>query len=212
MLPRIFEPFFTTKKGDKGTGLGLSTVSSIVKRHGGFIDIQTKPGEGTQFQVYLPSVESIETETAARPEQALPSGHGELILVIDDEETVQELTKTTLESYGYHVVTAQNGLQGIARFRESQNEIKLLLTDRDMPHLDGTGVIRAIRELKPNLPVVIASGTKGSITGLEKSGGPLKSLEKPYSLDQLLIVAVASGLQPNGKSPETANRASSGGH
>jgi two-component system, cell cycle sensor histidine kinase and response regulator CckA len=195
VLPRIFEPFFTTKKGDKGTGLGLSTVATIVKNHGGFIDIHTKAGSGTQFQVYLPAVPTAEIEEARPKEVVLPTGHGEWILVIDDEETVQELTKTTLESYGYHVVTAQNGLQGIARFRENREDIKLLITDRDMPHLDGAGVVRAIRELNPRIPVIIASGTKEGTEGIEETGALLKSLEKPYGLDQLLV-AVADGLHP----------------
>jgi hypothetical protein len=195
VLPRIFEPFFTTKEGDKGTGLGLSTVAGIVKHHGGFIDIKTDSGKGTEFQVYLPATDSAETEETESIEAALPTGHGELILLIDDEETVRELTKNTLESYGYRVMTAQNGLQGIARFRENQNEIKLLVTDTDMPYMDGMGVIRAIRELKPRVPMIIASGTKRDTSELPETGAiHLKSLAKPYSLDQLLT-AVAEGLR-----------------
>jgi len=193
VLPRIFEPFFTTKKGDKGTGLGLSTVATIVKHHGGFIDIHTKAGKGTQFHVYLPAVQSAAVEEARPKEVVLPTGNGEWILVIDDEETVQELTKTTLESYGYHVVTAQNGLQGIARFRENKDDIKLLITDRDMPHMDGAGVVRAIWEMNPRIPVIMASGTKGGPDDIRGAKAKLESLEKPYSLDQLLV-AVASGL------------------
>jgi len=195
VLPRIFEPFFTTKEGDKGTGLGLSTVAGIVKHHGGFIDIKTESGQGTEFQVYLPAMDSAETEEAESKEAAVPTGHGELILVIDDEETVRELTKTTLESYGYRVMTAQNGVQGIARFRENQNEIKLLVTDTDMPHMDGMGVVRAIRELKPDIPMIIASGTKRDTSELQQIDSiHLKGLPKPYSLDQLLM-AVATGLR-----------------
>ena len=135
------------------------------------------------------------TEEAEGKEAALPTGHGELILVIDDEESVRELTKTTLESYGYRVVTAQNGLQGIARFRERQNDIKLIVTDTDMPFLDGMGAIRAIKELKPDIPVIIASGSKRDKEQLkELDSMHLKNLGKPYSLDQLLM-AVAMGLQ-----------------
>jgi CheY-like chemotaxis protein len=195
VLPRIFEPFFTTKKGDKGTGLGLSTVAGIVKHHRGFIDIKSESGQGTEFQVYLPAMDCAETEEAGPKEAALPTGHGELILVIDDEETVRELTKTTLESYGYRVVTAQDGLQGIARFRENQNEIKLLVTDTDMPYMDGLGAIRAIKELKPDIPVIIASGIKRDTSEFQQTDSiHLKGLAKPYSIDQLLM-AVAMGLQ-----------------
>jgi two-component system, cell cycle sensor histidine kinase and response regulator CckA len=195
VLPRIFEPFFTTKKGDKGTGLGLATVAGIVKHHGGFIAIETESGKGTEFKIHLPAMDSAGIAEAAAKETVLPAGHGELILVIDDEESVRELTKTTLESYGYRVVTAQNGLQGIARFMENQEEIKLIITDTDMPQMDGMGAIRAIKEAKPDLPVIIASGSKRDPAELQKTDFVhLKYLEKPYSLDQLLL-AVAAGLQ-----------------
>lgn len=194
VLPRIFEPFFTTKEAGKGTGLGLSTVAGIVKRHGGFIDLKTASGKGTEFKVYLPAQVACDTCQGERKESSLPSGRGELILVIDDEETVRELTKTTLESYGYRVVTAQNGLQGVARFRETPDEIKLLVTDTDMPHMDGMTAIRAIREIKPDLPCIIASGYNPDLDQDDKNDSILlKSLEKPYSLDQLLV-AVDKGL------------------
>ena len=193
VLPRIFEPFFTTKGGDKGTGLGLSTVSAIVKHHGGFIDVRTELGKGTEFRVYLPSLGRTEAPRMERKETILPTGHGELILVIDDEEAVRELTKSTLESYGYRVVTAQNGLQGIARFRESPDEIKLLVTDTDMPHMDGMGAVRAIKILKPDLPVIITSGAKaGAEQQSEMDSGGLKNLGKPYTLDQLLVAVSAA--------------------
>jgi two-component system, cell cycle sensor histidine kinase and response regulator CckA len=195
VLPRIFEPFFTTKKGDKGTGLGLSTVVGIVKHHGGFIDIKTESGKGTEFKIHLPAIDSAKPAEAESKEAVLPTGRGELILVIDDEETVRELTKTTLESYGYRVVTAQNGLQGIARFRDNQDEIKLLVTDTDMPYMDGMAAIRAIKELKPDIPVIIASGSKSDTEELRRTDSiSMKNLGKPYSLDQLLM-AVAMGLQ-----------------
>ncbi len=195
VMPRIFEPFFTTKLGDKGTGLGLSTVAAIVKNHGGFMDVQTKAGEGTVFTIHLPAIKRAETEKAEAKEATPPLGHGELILVIDDEEAVRELTKSTLESYGYRVVTAQNGLQGVARFRENQNEIKLLVTDTDMPHMDGMGAVRAIKELKWDVPVIITSGTKSDPRQPRRGDDiHLKNLGKPYTLDQLLM-AVSKGLQ-----------------
>jgi len=195
VLPRIFEPFFTTKQGQGGTGLGLATVAGIVKRHGGFIDIKTQAGKGTEFNVYLPAIDSVETAAARSKEAVLPAGHGELILVIDDEATLLELTRTTLETFGYRVVTAQNGLQGIRQFRENQDEIKLVVTDTDMPYMDGIGTIRAIRGLRPELPVIIASGAKRDTEHLRGMDiGHLESLGKPYSLDQLLL-AVALGLR-----------------
>jgi two-component system cell cycle sensor histidine kinase/response regulator CckA len=196
VLPRIFEPFFTTKIGGKGTGLGLATAGGIVKHHGGFMDIDTEAGKGTEFKIYLPAVEFLEDVETEHKQTPMPAGHGELIFVIDDEQTLLELTKTMLENFGYQALTAQDGLQGIARFREHQNEIKLVITDSDMPHLDGRGVIRAIKELQPNMPVIMASGTKGNATEEFRRSGFLrvKTLEKPYSLEQLLT-AVDSGLR-----------------
>jgi two-component system, cell cycle sensor histidine kinase and response regulator CckA len=188
VLPRIFEPFFTTKTGEKGTGLGLSTVAGIVKRHRGFLDIQTQSGKGTEFKVYLPAIDSAETVEAESKKADLPAGHGELILLVDDEATLLGLTKTMLESFGYRVVTAPNGVDGIARFRENPDEIKLLITDSDMPHMDGMGTIRAIRELKPDLPVIIASGCQHDTVYLQQADSlHLNNLGKPYTFDQLLM-------------------------
>jgi two-component system, cell cycle sensor histidine kinase and response regulator CckA len=196
VLPHIFEPFFTTKIGDKGTGLGLSTVAGIVKHQGGFIEVETEPGKGTEFKIYLPATAAADTPETKAQEVVPPTGHGELILVIEDEEAVRELTKTTLESYGYRVVTARNGVQGIDRFKEYKDEIRLLVTDTDMPHMEGMGAIRAIKELRPELPVIIASGSKGDTEQLRRiEMKHLRNLGKPYSLDQLLM-AVGAALQP----------------
>jgi hypothetical protein len=196
VLPRIFEPFFTTKLPDKGTGLGLSTVAGIVRHNGGCIDIKTEVGKGTEFKVYLraaetaaplPEIPSLGTE--------LPTGHGELILVIEDEEAIRELTRTTLETYGYRVVTAQDGEQGISRFKEHSREIRVLVTDTDMPYLDGMGAVRAIKELRPDIPVIIASGSKYDTEQLRRiKREQYVNLGKPFSADQLLI-AVGMAIQ-----------------
>jgi two-component system, cell cycle sensor histidine kinase and response regulator CckA len=189
VMPRIFEPFFTTKLPESGTGLGLSTVATIVKHFGGSIHVETELGKGTTFKIYLPAIESSTEEKEAKLEEVtLPVGHNELILVIEDEETVCQLIKTTLENYGYRVITAQNGLQGIARFDEHKHEIKVLITDTDMPHLDGMGAIDAIKSAKPDLPVIVASGSKHNTTQERKmAAGRVSKLGKPFSVEQLLI-------------------------
>jgi two-component system, cell cycle sensor histidine kinase and response regulator CckA len=116
-----------------------------------------------------------------------------LILVIEDEVAVRELTKSTLEGYGYRVVAAQNGVQGFDRFKEYKSEIRLLITDTDMPYMDGIGAIRAIKELAPDLPMIIASGSKRDTEQLRRSDiEHVKSLGKPYSLDQLLLAVDAA--------------------
>jgi CheY-like chemotaxis protein len=189
VLPRIFEPFFTTKLPDSGTGLGLSTVAGIVKNHGGCIDVKTELGKGTEFRIYLPAIEvAAEDLEAEAREVILPVGHGELILVIEDEEAVCELTKTTLENYGYRVISAQNGVQGISLFEEHQNDVRALITDTDMPYMDGTGVAQAIKKLKPDIPVIIASGSNRDTEQTRRLDTEhLTKLGKPFSAEQLLI-------------------------
>jgi CheY-like chemotaxis protein/two-component sensor histidine kinase len=192
---RIFEPFFTTKTPDKGTGLGLSTVASIVKKHNGFIELDSAPGRGTEFRIFLPATASTVANEAKPKPAALPTGHGELILVVDDEQLVVELAKTTLENYGYRVLTAPNGLEAIARFEAHKSEIKLLVTDTDMPFLDGMNAIKAIQQSQPKLPILIASGASGNTERVSRiDTAHLSTLSKPYDVEQLLV-GVAKALK-----------------
>jgi len=197
-LPRIFEPFFSTKKAHKRTGLGLSIVAGIMKHHGGCVEVQTELGNGTVFRLYFPAMKRA---TAAEPptqNAPLPTGHGELILLIEDEEAVRELTKTSLENFGYRVVVAHNGVQGIARFREYRDKIRVVVSDTDMPEMNGLTAVRSIKEIRPDLPVIIASGSKHSPEELRLiEAEHVTKLEKPYSLEQLLVgVATAIHEQP----------------
>lgn len=200
VLPRIFEPLFTTKAPDKGTGLGLSTVAGIVKNHGGFIQVHTEAGQGTEFRIYLPASKSVETSRSNEAEKVLPTGHGELILLMDDEATVRQLTQTTLQNYGYRVVTAKSGLDGMTVFEEYKDEIKVLVSDTDMPVLDGIAAIRAIQKLKSEIPVIITSGAERDKDQLKRIDTThLTILEKPYTVEQILN-AVAKGLNQSPKS------------
>ena len=123
------------------------------------------------------------------------TGHGELILVIDDEEALLDMARMVLERRGYEVLTAQNALEGIAQFKENLQEIKLIITDAAMSYLNGLEIIYAIKELKPDISVILASGCRGDTTVRRKMALlHLQCLEKPYSLDQLLS-AVKAGLQ-----------------
>lgn len=195
ILPRIFEPFFTTKAPDKGTGLGLSTVSSIVKSHNGFMDIQTEAGKGTCFKIYLPAVRNADAveDKAAKP--APPPGHGELIMVVDDEQAVRELTKTALENYGYRVVTASNGFLGITCFEQYIDEIAVVVSDTDMPYANGLEAVRSMQQLKPNVRIIIASGGKRNAELFEEIDMTrLTEIQKPYTVEQLLM-AVADAIK-----------------
>lgn len=127
ILERIFEPFFTTKEPGLGTGLGLSTVIGIIKSHSGFVNVFSEVGKGTQFKVYLPVVEAMETVAAQNLE--MPPGHGELILVVDDEAAIREITKTSLETYNYKVLTANDGIEAIALYAEHREKISVVLMD-----------------------------------------------------------------------------------
>ncbi|MEI9960799.1 MAG: response regulator [Limisphaerales bacterium] len=187
VLPRIFEQFFTTKTPDKGTGLGLSTVANIVKNHNGFIQLHSEVNKGTKFKIYLPATQSAKVIQPQPQEKILPTGQGELILVMDDEATVRQLVKTTLESYGYQVVTAMSGLDGITTFEENKEKIRLLISDTDMPFMDGLTAIRAMQKIKANFPIIIASGGKAEPGQYQRiDTARLTLLAKPYTVEQLL--------------------------
>lgn len=184
VIERIFEPFFTTKELGKGTGLGLSTVRGIVKSHGGFVNVYSEIGKGTQFQVYLPAVESM--ETLAEGEQNLPLGNGELILVVDDEAAIREATKTSLETYNYKVLTAIDGIEAIALYAEHRERVNLVVVDMLMPAMDGSITIRTLQKINPQIKVIATSGLASKEhTDLVDTG--IKTfLSKPYTAKELL--------------------------
>jgi hypothetical protein len=194
ILDRIFEPFFTTKDLGKGTGLGLSTVVGIIKSHGGFINVYSEVGKGSQFKVYLPAQEA--TENPEEQELELPCGNGELILVVDDEDSIRDVTKTSLESYNYKAITACDGIEAIALYAEHQDKISVVLTDMVMPSMDGVTTIRTLRKINPAVKIIAVSGLASSekINTITQMG--VKAfLSKPYTAKQLLqtISTVKSG-------------------
>jgi CheY-like chemotaxis protein len=181
VINRIFEPFFTTKEHGKGTGLGLSTALGIVKGHGGFINVYSEPGRGTQFKIYLPAVESP-FAVRADSSSALKLGRGELILVVDDEIAIREITKGTLEAHGYRALTAADGTEAVALYAQHRDEIKVVLTDLMMPYMDGPSTIRALQKLNPKVRIIASSGLaeNGRIDGVKSF------LPKPYTAERLL--------------------------
>lgn len=185
ILDRIFEPFFTTKDTGKGTGLGLSTVIGIIKSHNGFIKVDSKPGNGSKFQVYLPAQEI--TETIEVVEQSLPQGNGELILVVDDEDTIRDITKTSLESHNYQAITASDGIEAIALYVENQDKISLVLTDMVMPSMDGMTTIKTLQKINPKVKIIAVSGlaTTNKVNAA-RDAGVKAFLAKPYTANQLL--------------------------
>lgn len=184
---RIFEPFFTTKEMTKGTGLGLSTALSIVKSHGGFINVYSELHRGSQFSVYLPAIDTAEAAEAGTLPTDLPLGHGELILVVDDEESIREITRGTLETFGYKVLTANDGTEALAIYADKKNEIAAVLTDMVMPFMDGPATIRVLQRMNPNVRIIAASGLgAGQRAGEGTLEGVSVFLNKPYTAEKLL--------------------------
>ena len=189
ILADIFEPFFTTKAIGKGTGLGLSTVHAIVKSHGGFVTVHSEPGKGTEFKVYLPALEGMDTGQARASQPKLPSGAGELILVVDDEAAIRDIARVTLESYGYRVLTAGHGAEGVALYAKHADDIKLVISDMNMPIMDGAAMIKAVRAIKPNAKILTTSGLSPNADfGLRADqAGASDFLIKPYTAELLLV-------------------------
>jgi signal transduction histidine kinase len=187
VLSRIFEPFFTTKGPTKGTGLGLSTVKGIVDAHNGFMEVASALGQGTTFQIYIPALVQAEAVAGDTDADRLPTAHGELVLLVDDDLAVLEMVREALETFGYRVLTARNGLEALPIYRKHHTEIAVVVTDMMMPHLDGAGTIRAMRSLDPNAKIVSVSGL-GSESALVKAHDlPVDAfLKKPYTTRELL--------------------------
>lgn len=185
---RVFEPFFTTKEVGKGTGLGLSTTLAIVRSHGGFIGLASEEGRGTKVTVYLPAAHQrgAPAGTDASPEKA-PGGHGELVLLVDDEETIRRVGASILERFGYRVMTAADGARALSIYSVRRDDVSLVLTDLAMPVMDGIDLIRALRAVDPHLPIVASSGLAGGGTTRPSiPGADVTFLAKPYSADALL--------------------------
>ncbi len=187
----IFEPFFTTKEVGHGTGLGLSTVAAIVRNHSGCIRVRSEVGAGTSFSILLPALPGQRFETKVPGDRILPAGNDELILVVEDEAAVRDITKLTLETHGYRVLVAANGAEGIELYMRHQDQISLVISDTDMPLMDGWEMIRSLRKINPAVRVISASGLASSEKDEEDSNGPMASasrvlLTKPFTTEQLL--------------------------
>ena len=184
---RIFDPFFTTKGLGKGTGLGLSTVHGIVKSHGGFLKVSSELGKGTTFKVYLPVAPDQVAVAGASASAPPPTGHGELVLVVDDEPAVNSAAQAVLEANGYRVMVAADATEALVKFTENSHDIAIVLTYIVMPVIDGVLFLRTLRQLNPTIPVIASTGhSEQKQFAAMRELGIESVLHKPYNAGTLL--------------------------
>jgi two-component system, cell cycle sensor histidine kinase and response regulator CckA len=188
-LDKIFDPFFSTKGHEKGTGLGLSIIHTIVKNHGGFVDVESNPGRGAEFVVYLP-VKEISDIDERHAEQRLPGGNGETILVVDDESCILELISASLKNRKYKVMTAADGAEAVALYAQKRGAVDLVIIDMLMPVMDGPTTVRALNVMDPKVKVI---GMSGFVSDKQKGDADfpfadLPFIQKPFDVEQLLLI------------------------
>ncbi|MGH7997240.1 MAG: ATP-binding protein [Opitutaceae bacterium] len=182
---RIFEPFFTTKEGNKGTGLGLAVVYGIVVSHRGFIEVESAPGRGSTFQIFLPAAETAAVDSTPVTSSEFPDGT-EALLVVDDEDPLRKLLETALTRKGYRITAACDGLEAIDLIKNPGVELDAVLLDLNMPGASGLAVLKVIKEHRPRLRVMILSGHLSNETRAEfEQLGQRDFMSKPYTLDEL---------------------------
>jgi two-component system, cell cycle sensor histidine kinase and response regulator CckA len=182
---RIFEPFFTTKDAGRGTGLGLSTVMSIVKAHHGFIDFSSQAGRGTTFRVYLPA--SATPVAPLEPSSLAPASQGDLLLIVDDDIGILEMTKLNLEARDFSVLTARQGNEAVTLYERRRHDIKAVMLDLRMPDMGGLEMITRLRRINPEVRIIGITGQEPDEASLQAARPYLRALlTKPFTIDALL--------------------------
>jgi signal transduction histidine kinase/CheY-like chemotaxis protein len=179
VLERMFDPFFTTKRVGDGTGLGLALVHGIVADFGGVIDVATQVGVGTTFTIWLPATDEM-PRLAGKPTGELPRGNGEAVMIVDDERALVALAEETLAELGYEPVGFDSSLAALQAFRAEPKRFDLVLTDETMPDLTGTELAREIRQLRPEISIILMSGYSGTpLSERAQAAGVIDVLRKP---------------------------------
>ena len=194
----IFEPFFTTKERGKGTGLGLSVVYGVVNSHRGFVQVESEPGAGTSFIIYLPvkhvAAEQREAGRTGGPRQNIP----QTILLVEDEDMLRELGVSILESEGFRVLPAKDGVEAVALFETHSDEIGLVVCDLGLPRLGGREAFLKMKENRPGVRAIVASGyLEPAIRSEMLKAGVIDTIQKPYDFNDLLVkIRSVIGPQP----------------
>ena len=193
-VDKIFEPFFTTKEVGQGTGLGLATVYGIVKQNGGFINVYSEPGKGTTFKIYLARHTDLALKVSRESPIDVPSGHGEIVLVVEDEASILTFAKRILEELGYTVLTAQTPGKALRLVEENQSKMDLLITDVVMPEMNGKDLSDRLHTLYPRLKTLFMSGYTADVIayrGVLDEG--INFMQKPFS-KEIMAVKVREAL------------------
>ena len=188
VIDRIFDPFFTTKGPENGTGFGLSTVLGIAKSHGGFVTVSSSPGQGSTFVVYLPTADTGAPDHV--PVIAHPSfkGNGETVLIVDDEIPVRQVARSVLMGLNFKVLTASDGTEALTQVAENRTDLRVVITDLHMPHMDGLSFVRVLKHMLPAAGIIVASGRLDERDrGEFKTLGISAVLDKPFTQDDLVV-------------------------
>jgi len=184
-IEKIFEPFFTTKEVGKRTGLGLAMIYGAIQSHGGIIEVESEVNTGTEFRLYLPlCMHAPETET--NTEMTDLKGHGETILLVDDEESVRSTTSEVLTSMGYQVYEACDGEEALELFKTKSEEIDLIISDVIMPKMGGIDLLNHVHKLNETVPIILATGyDKGHVMELGLTADSCQMINKPFDFNTL---------------------------
>jgi CheY-like chemotaxis protein len=184
VLARVFEPFFTTKGPGEGTGMGLALVHGLVASHEGAITVASAPGQGATFEIYLPQV-AASPATDAPHAEPLPRGQGNILLV-DDEAAVAHVGQVVFEHLGYRVSVCLSSLEALETFRAAPQRYDLVITDQTMPRLSGDALIRALRSVRPDIPVILCTGFSHTMDAETAEALSIDAfLTKPWSTHEL---------------------------
>ncbi|HEV7446884.1 MAG TPA: ATP-binding protein, partial [Steroidobacteraceae bacterium] len=194
VLERMFDPFFTTKRIGDGTGLGLALVHGIVADFGGVIDVATQVGVGTTFTIWLPAAGKMPT-LLAEPASELPRGNGETVMVVDDEPALVALAEETLAELGYEPVGFDSSLAALKALRAEPKRFDLVLTDETMPDLTGTELARAMRQLRPDIPIILMSGYSGALLNERAQAAEVVDVLRKPLVRRDIAVPVSRALQ-----------------